>query len=115
MEVLALALIALGALNHRRLRRPSHPEPPAQRIRTGPLDPPHRPRPSRGGSASCSRAHASDLPAAAWGLWGAVTIAAAQAYSAAATDVPARRRPPEPDRPRVVRNTIKPTERKASP
>ncbi|WP_406306791.1 hypothetical protein OHA61_37210 [Streptomyces sp. NBC_00885] len=90
MEVLAWTLIALGALTtaacavhltriHRRnasgLARSIHRTAPAL-LAAGLLPAP--------------ALITGDLPAAAWGLWGAVTIAAALVYSAADTlsDVP---------------------------
>ncbi|MFF3128704.1 hypothetical protein ACFVRD_42100 [Streptomyces sp. NPDC057908] len=76
------------------MRRTSGPVPPPQPRRTDPFPPPHCPVLLAAGLLPVPALLANDAPAAAWGLWGATTIAAALVYAVGDTlrDVPPRTR-----------------------
>ncbi|WP_328678050.1 hypothetical protein OG905_27680 [Streptomyces sp. NBC_00322] len=85
MEVLAWTLIALGALTTAACA--VHLTRSRRRDASGLASSIHRTAPVllAAGLLPSPALIAGDLPAAAWGLWGAVTIAAALVYSAADT------------------------------
>lgn len=93
MEVLAWTLITLGALTTAACA--VHLTRRHRRDASGPARSIHRTAPAllAAGLFPVPVLIAGDLPAAAWGLWGAVTIAAALVHSAADTlrDVPGPR------------------------